>query len=434
MSSSDSRLRNIGIYRNLPTFSSSAKGLSAIITGANGISGFNTLRALLDSPERWETIYCLSRRPPPDPMMAMLSPEARSRIQVVTCDFLDEPTSIAKSMKEAGVHANNVFYYSYIHHNWSESEALVRDNVQLLKNFLEALELAEIRPSRFTLQTGGKNYGMHIGRVRTPLLESDPQPRHLQPNFYYPQEDLLKAFCERTGSTWNVIRPAAVIGASTNAGMNMFYDFAIYATVQARKGEPLVFGGDWEQWQFEYYHCTARMTGYLTEWAAVQKECANEAFNSQDGGPLSYERYFHELARWFGAKGVVPPPDDESKLRLVVGKPGKETPLGYGPPYTARQSFSMAEWAKREENAAVWSEIMKDSGGKIVNNPFKVDGAMEMADMGYIRFGSLCLNKARRNGWTGFVDSLESIFEMYQEMEALGMLPAMQVSEPHPLC
>ncbi|GKT43481.1 short chain dehydrogenase sirQ [Colletotrichum spaethianum] len=435
MSSSSAYLRQVGIHRNLPTFNESITGLTAIITGANGISGFNTMRALLDSPQRWQTIYGLSRRPPPESMMALLSHEARSRIKIVTCDFLDGPALIAKSMKLAGVRADYVFYYSYIHKDWSEAEALVKSNVLLLKNFLEALEVADIRPARFILQTGGKNYGTQIGRARTPQLESDPQPRHLAPNFYYPQEDLLKSYCEKQGTSWNVIRPAAVIGASTHAAMNMFYPFAVYAAVQARKGEPLFFGGDWEQWQYEYHHCSARMTGYLTEWAALEKHCGNEAFNSNDGGPLTYERFFTELASWFGAKGVVPPPDDDSKMETIgMGCGGKESPLGYGPPMFGKSSFSFLDWANEEENAAAWRDIMMESGGKITHDPFEDTESFYMLKWAYHRFGSVCLNKARRYGWTGFVDTMESIFEMYKEMSKLGTLPPMQVESAHPLC
>ncbi|KAF9874403.1 nad dependent epimerase dehydratase family protein [Colletotrichum karsti] len=433
MTSSSSSLLRHGIYRNLPQFDPSLKGLSAIITGANGISGFNTVRALLDSPERWPTIFALSRKPPPQDMMDLLTPEARSRVEFVSCDFLDDPSSIAGKLKSAGVRADHVFFYSYIHRDWSQAQALVEDNVTLLKNFLDALKLAGIKPDRFMLQTGGKNYGMHIGRVRTPLVESDPQPRHLQPNFYYPQEDLVKSFCEKNGSAWNVIRPAAIIGASSHASMNTFYPFAIYAVVQAHKGEPLVFGGDWEQWQYEYYHCTARMTGYLTEWSVLNADCANQAFNTQDGGPFSWERFFAELARWFGVKGVVPPPDEEFKLKKIDGRPGKESPLGYGPPLSSKSSFTLLEWAQKPENIAAWREVMEQSGGKITHDPFESPDDFFIGDFAYLRFGSMCLNKARRYGWTGFVDTLESIFEMYHEMEKLGMLPSMQVEAARPL-
>ncbi|POS68563.1 NAD dependent epimerase/dehydratase [Diaporthe helianthi] len=368
-------------------------------------------------------------------MMALLPEEARSRMKIVSCDFLNKPDLISKTLKSAGVRADHVFFYSYIHKDWSEADALVKSNVSLLRNFLEALELADIKPTRFILQTGGKSYGMHLGRTRTPLLESDPQPRHLWPNFYYLQEDLLKAFCDKNSVSWNVIRPAAVIGTSTQAAMNMFYLFAVYAVVQVHKGEPLFFGGDWEQWQYEYYHCSARMTGYLTEWAALEEPCGNEAFNANDGGPLTYERFFTELARWFGAKGVVPPPDNDSEMVTeTVGCGGKGSPLGYGPIMEAKSSFSFYEWAKDEKNVAAWREIMKQSGGKIASNPFDNLESFHTLKWAYQRFGTVCLNKARRYGWTGFVDTMESIFEMYQEMGKLGALPPMQVKSARPLC
>ncbi len=55
----------------------------------------------------------------------------------------------------------------------------------LLRNFLAALDIARITPKRFLLQTGAKNYGVHIGPARTPMVESDPRVT-LEPNFYYP--------------------------------------------------------------------------------------------------------------------------------------------------------------------------------------------------------------------------------------------------------
>lgn len=43
------------------------------------------------------------------------------------------------------------------------------------------------------------------------------------------------------------------------------------------------------------------------------------------------------------------------------------------------------------------------------------------------------MNKARRFGFRGFVDSLESIFETFKEMEAYGFLPAMKVTAAEPM-
>lgn len=230
-------LRNVGIFRNLPQFDASIKGLTAVVTGANGISGFHTMRALLSSPERWSKIYALSRKPPPEEMMALLSADERSRVEHVAVDFLSSPENISEALKSAGVKADYVFYYTYLQpappkntRAWSNADELVKVNAGMLDNFLSALEQSGIWPKRFLLQTGAKNYGVHIGRARFPAVESDPQPKHLEPNFYYPQEESLFKFCEKSGGTtgWNVIRPAWIIGAVVKAQINAFYPLAIY--------------------------------------------------------------------------------------------------------------------------------------------------------------------------------------------------------------
>lgn len=394
------------------------------------------MRALLDSQQRWTKIYALSRRPPPAAMMDLLSSDQRARVQHVACDFLDAPDKIAQALKAAEVDASYIFFYSYVHKDWAAAEELVKANVGLFTNFLQALPLSNIQPKRFLLQTGAKNYGAHIGRVRTPLVESDPQPRHLEPNFYYPQEDLLKSYCRENNIGWNIIMPAAIIGAVNNAAMNVYHSYAVYAATQAYKHEPIAFPGDWQQWQYESHSCSARLTGYLSEWAVLEEKCKDQAFNTQNGGPLSWDRFYSELARWFGVeKGVVPPPDDDSSFQVQKGRAGADTPLGYGPPVVSRSSFTLTEWAMRPGNAQAWQTIMKESAGKVTDNPFNDIGRIFMlADFEIMEhFGSVSMNKTRRFGWTGFVDTLESIFEAYSDMAKLGMLPPMVVDAAKPL-
>lgn len=49
-----------------------------------------------------------------------------------------------------------------------------------------------------------------MGPARTPYVESDPRVE-LEPNFYYPQEDLLFAHCQKHGIHWNIICPASAL-------------------------------------------------------------------------------------------------------------------------------------------------------------------------------------------------------------------------------
>ncbi|ETI24834.1 hypothetical protein G647_04204 [Cladophialophora carrionii CBS 160.54] len=435
-------VKHSGIYHNLPVFDPAIKNLTAIVTGANGISGFHTMRVLLESPERWSKVYALSRRPPPKEMMGLLKPEQRSRVQHVAVDFLEDAKKIADAMTSAGVKADYVFFYSYLQPRpppgavvWSNADELVKVNTALLDNFLGALSQANIVPKRFLLQTGAKHYGVHIGRARVPAIESDPPPAHLEPNFYYPQEKSLFRYCEANKTSWNVIRPAWILGAVNNAQMNALHPFAIYAAVQAQKGEPLYFAGDWDSWQGESHHSSAMLTGYLSEWAVLEDKCKNQAFNSQDTGAVSWDRFYEELVRWFGVeKGIHPPEEDLSKFHEFKGRSGKDTPMGYGPAPVIRSLFSLVDWAKKPENKEAWQRLMKASGGQLTDDPFRDPQAnFEFGDAAFLRVGSLAMNKARRMGWTGFVDTIEALFEMYSEMGDLGMVPRMKVDAAKPL-
>lgn len=442
MSSSQFPLRQSGIYRNLPSFDSSLKGLKALVVGATGISGFHTIRALLDTPERWSEVYAVSRSPLSEKSLSLLSQEQRSRIQHVAVDMTSSAKDIAQALRKAEIVADYVFYYAYMSPKSGKSamdpetaDELVEINVPPFKSFLDSLPVAGIKPKRILLQTGRKTYGVHIGRVRTSLVESDPQPRHLSPNFYYPQEDALRAFCDQHPETkWNIIHPFGIIGAIEYGSMNTFMSFGIYAAIQAQRGEPLKFGADFNSWQFEAAHSTARLTGYLSEWAVLEERCANQSFNAQDGGLLSWDRFFYELARWYGVNKVQGPELDESRLQTTSLAGGRDSPLGYGPPTQVRYSFMLADWARDPAIRSAWEEIMAKSNGKVTDNPWEGNGKdFLMGDFAYLPFGTASMNKAKRYGFSGFVDTLESVFEMFQEMEKLGSLPPMVVDTAQPL-
>ena len=58
---------------------------------------------------------------------------------------------------------------------WSDADALAEVNNALIANFTGALKLSNLRPKRFLLQTGAKQYGFHIGPATTPSFETDPE-------------------------------------------------------------------------------------------------------------------------------------------------------------------------------------------------------------------------------------------------------------------
>lgn len=89
----------------------------------------------------------------------------------------------------------------------------------MLQASLDALHKSGIDEElkRFLLVTDAKQYEVHLGPVKNPMLESDPwqaDQSTFPPNFYYRQQDILKKFCDQSNGriSWNVTYPNDVIG------------------------------------------------------------------------------------------------------------------------------------------------------------------------------------------------------------------------------
>jgi hypothetical protein len=98
-------VRSDGIFHGLPSFPNTpdCRGMTALVTGATGLSGYNMVKVLAASPQRWSKIYCLSSRPPPQNFFQDLG-EGASRVEHLAIDFLDDPSKIARRLRDAVQH------------------------------------------------------------------------------------------------------------------------------------------------------------------------------------------------------------------------------------------------------------------------------------------------------------------------------------------
>ena len=88
---------NKGIFYNLPTFPHhDGKGYTAVVTGANGVTGSALIDVLAASPERWNKIFAMSRRP-----VLRKEPNVKS----IAADFLTSPEELAATFRREGVKA-----------------------------------------------------------------------------------------------------------------------------------------------------------------------------------------------------------------------------------------------------------------------------------------------------------------------------------------
>ncbi|PON27728.1 hypothetical protein TGAM01_v203495 [Trichoderma gamsii] len=405
-------------FYGLPTFpEAEGKKYSAIVTGANGITGSHMLRVLAEAPERWGTIYALSRRPP--------TSFIDGNIKYLSVDFLEKPEEIAKTLKEHVLEVDYAFFTSYIQPPgvWSDTDELERLNTLLLSNFLSALTLAQQIPKRILLQTGAKNYGLHIGPAINPQEESNPRATSA-PNFYYPQEDLLWNWCRENNTEWNVTRPAFIIGAVRDAAINIAYGFSLYAAIQKELGGSLDFFGDLAAWDVEKHQSNALLIGYHAEWAVLTPSTRNQALNIADGGVFTYGQFWPVLAALYGIPYNVPESDD-AKYQTVE-MPISPPPRGFGPAGKFRTSGTYVEWANRPEVKQAWETLKARHNLAPKPDPFdKIPEIFSLLDIDVLGcWGrSLSMNRSRKQGWNGYIDSCDSFIRTFEELSALKMIP-----------
>jgi hypothetical protein len=199
----------------------------------------------------------------------------------------------------------------------------------MLVGFMKACDVADIKPKRFMLQTGAKQYGSHMGPVLVPQFENDPRIGG-EPNFYYPQEDRLFEYCSRHGAQWNVVRPSFIMGAVGDSQINYLYGLGIYAAIQAHLKQPIHFPASLESWTTISGQSSAFMNAYLEEWAVLDPKAGNQAFNAEDGSYFTWGRFWPLLAKWFGTTYTTPELDKSKYKSIPLAL--KTPPRGYVSP------------------------------------------------------------------------------------------------------
>ena len=147
-----------------------------------GILGREIIAELAKDPQTWPTVYALSRSRKEG------YPE---NIKHAHLDLQASPEEMAKELQN--VQPNYVFFTAYLAKD-DEGEA-TKVNGAMLQNFLEALTItgASKKIKRVILTTGAKQYGVHLGRVKNPMEESDHwlKDSNRPLNFYYAQQEIL---------------------------------------------------------------------------------------------------------------------------------------------------------------------------------------------------------------------------------------------------
>jgi nucleoside-diphosphate-sugar epimerase len=165
----------------------------------------------------------------------------------------------------------------------------------MLRNLMEPLTAASPGLRHVTLLQGTKAYGAHIHAVPIPARERAPRDEH--ENFYWLQEDYLRAKAAERGFAWTIFRPQIIVGAAWGAAMNPLLAIAVYAAVRRELGLPFTYPGGAPQ---VMELVDPRLLGEAFLWAAEAPAAANETFNITNGDVYAWREVWPALARAFG--------------------------------------------------------------------------------------------------------------------------------------
>jgi nucleoside-diphosphate-sugar epimerase len=267
---------------------------TVLIVGALGVVG----RAVLEhfeAQEGWE-IVAVARR----------APEFETRARFLSVDLTDRDSCLSQLGALRGV--TRVVYAALFEkpelgRGWLELDQIAT-NCAMLANLLDAVEPANPSLRHIALMQGAKAYGVHLGQMPIPGKES--APRHIHPNFYWAQEDLLRERRAR-GAAWHftILRPQAVIGFSLGSAMNLLSAVGCYAAICRELGFPLVWPGSGRRLTEA---TDARLLARAIAWSGGAAAAADETFNVTNGEVFLWQDLFPLVAERFGMPMGPPHP------------------------------------------------------------------------------------------------------------------------------
>jgi nucleoside-diphosphate-sugar epimerase len=263
---------------------------SVLITGAQGVIG---RAAASHFSARSDTkVYGLSRR----------AGLGLPGIEDISVDLL-KPDDVAAKLGHL-TDITHIVFGAYIEKATAAEKSEV--NVAILKNLLDVVETASPALRHVTFYQGGKAYGADLGPFKTPAREDDP--RLMPPNFYYDQEDFLRA--RSAGKAWHftALRPEAVCGFALGNPMNLTMVIAIYAAISKELGLPLRFPGTEAAYRALYQVTSADILAEATIWAGETEAARDEIFNITNGDYFRWQHLWPRIARAFRMEVADPVP------------------------------------------------------------------------------------------------------------------------------
>ena len=258
---------------------------TALIAGATGATAKRLVEVLLADPDWSVTGVC--RKPP----------ASSERLKFIATDLLDA-AGCKRALAECPA-VTHVFYTARAKFGEGGVES-VEQNAAMLRNVLDAIEPVARGLTHVHIVQGGKYYGQHLGPYPTPTREDDP--RHMPPNFYYDQQDILVEHQRGKAWTWSASRPNLICDFAPERARNIVSLIGAYAAICAELAVPFDFPGRPGCWNALTEVTDATHFAHGMVFMATSPTAANEAFNVTNGDLFRWKRLWPRLADHLGVR------------------------------------------------------------------------------------------------------------------------------------
>jgi nucleoside-diphosphate-sugar epimerase len=349
-----------------------------MIAGALGVVGRAALAHFESQPDC--KVVGLSRR----------APDFETRARFVSADLTDAKDCRARAGDVSGV--TDLVYCALFGRSpgnatWGDAQQ-IEANRRMLENCLDAVEASGATLRHVTVLQGAKAYGCHLGPVPIPGKES--APRHPHPNFYWAQEDLIRARAPKGGWSWTIFRPQYIVGFAVGSPINILTPIGVYAAILRELGLPLAYPG---RTSTPTEATDARLLARAIDWAQRAETAREEIFNLTNGDLFTFPDVFETAAAAFG--------------------------MPVGPPQAGRLSVLMSD------KEAVWADIVRKHGLRPYTVAELVGGSWPFAEAAFSApapfFESTI--KIREAGFAGCIDSHRMFAEHLADLQARKILP-----------
>lgn len=349
----------------------------AIVAGASGVVGSRLAQTLVDCG-KFRVIGCARRPPAPDNRVAGVDYAA------VDLSNADDCRQLVNQVP--GI--THLFYTARAEFVAGQDESSDINNI-MFRNLLDAVEASSPVLQHVHMVHGSKYYGSTDGPFPTPAREDEP--RRARQNFYYAQEDIVRARTARRWS-WSASRPHCICDASLATPRSLPLLIATYAAICGHLGEPLAFPGTLGNYHAIYQCTDTNLLARAIIWMATEPRCADQAFNVTNGDFFRWENVWSIFAHYFG---------------VVCG------PIN---------TIAMADEMPRR--ASVWRDIVAKN--RLIDTPYERMALWRYGDFIFTPDWDMMSSttKLRQFGFHEVIDSPRMFLGFFDDFRRRGIIPA----------